>query len=252
MSKKIIKNKETASQNFFQTQSDMLNFMSHELRTPLNAILGYTELITKEVHGPMQPIIYKEYLDAIRMGGEHLLMLVNDILDYSKLNAGKMTLYEQQIDLSYLLSSCIKLFEGLAQKKGIILSLEIPKKMPLFFADERIIKQIILNLLSNAIKYSHSKGFIQLKATIIDEKTIISVEDSGIGMNEFELKLALEPFGQMNIIENQDIKGTGLGLPLVKSLTELHDGVLEVESQKNIGTKFILIFPAYRTINLVI
>jgi signal transduction histidine kinase len=252
MSTKTIKNNTSLDQNFFQTQGDMLNFMSHELRTPLNAILGYAELITKEVHGPIQPSIYKEYIEAIKIGGDHLLALVNDILDYSKLHAGKMTLYEQQIDLSYLLSSCIKLFDALAQKKEIKLSLKIKEKMPLFFADERIINQIIMNLLSNAIKYTYPNGIVQLEAFVIDEKICIHIKDSGIGMNPQEIKLALEPFGQINILENQDIKGTGLGLPLVKALTELHEGTLEIESQKNVGTQFTLIFPTHRTINIII
>lgn len=252
MSTKIIKNNASIDQNFFQSQGDMLNFMSHELRTPLNAILGYAELIAKEVHGPIQPTIYKEYIEAIKIGGDHLLALVNDILDYSKLHAGKMTLYEQQIDLSYLLSSCVKLFNALAKKKDITISLELEEKMPLFFADERIINQIIMNLLSNAIKYTPPKGFVQLSASTIDGKIVINIEDSGIGMKFEEIILALEPFGQINTIENKDIKGTGLGLPLVKALTELHEGILEVDSQENVGTKFTLIFPTHRTIHLKI
>lgn len=252
MSRETIKSNMSVDENFFKSKADILDFMSHELRTPLNAILGYAELIAKEVHGPIQPAIYKEYVETIKVGGDHLLALVNDILDYSKLHAGKMTLSSQQIDLSYLLSLCIKLFDVLAQKKEIVLSLEIEDKMPLFFADERVIKQIIMNLVSNAIKYTLPKGVVRLSAAVLEGNIVIDVQDSGIGMSAASLKLALEPFGQVDIIENQDIKGTGLGLPLVKLLTELHDGVLEVKSQENVGTTFTLIFPTYRTINSVL
>jgi signal transduction histidine kinase len=249
MSIKSNENNVTNTISVFRDQSELLSFMSHELRTPLNAILGYAELLTKQVHGPIQPVIYKDYVEAIKMGGDHMLALVNDILDYAKLQSGKMTLYEQQIDLSYLFENCIKLLTSLAQQKEVSLKSELSKNIPLFFADERFIRQILLNLISNGIKYTKAKGYVLLKADLLDNKIVLSVEDNGVGMNEEEILLALQPFAQINTIENHDMKGTGLGLPLVKSLTELHGGVLSITSQKGKGSRFTLTFPTHRAVH---
>lgn len=242
------KHSERVNDTLFESQSEALAYLSHELRTPLNAILGYSELILAEPYGPLQPSVYKEYVEAIKLGGDHMLALVNDVLDYAKVSTGKMELNEQKIDFSFLFSDCIKLVSGMSLQKEIGLSYQIEENFPLFWGDEGLLRQAILNLLSNALKYTKKGGKVTLSAGLSSESVEVSVEDTGIGMSEEDAVKVLQPFAQVNTIENRSLKGTGLGLPLVKSFAELHGGSLVVKSEKNKGSKFTLVLPGNRAI----
>ena len=231
-----------------QAKSQFLATMSHELRTPLNAIIGFSELLKGELFGPLGDARYKGYINDVHRSGKHLLALVNDVLDFSKIDAGHLELQEDQIDIGETLSTSLRMIEGQAANTGVILENEIAGDLPILRADERRVRQILLNLLSNAVKFTQRGGKVRLIAFTDDNEFIVQVSDTGIGMAPEDIPRALERFGQLDSDLNRKYEGTGLGLPLTKKLAELHGGRLEIESALCVGTKVTVAFPAERLI----
>jgi signal transduction histidine kinase len=231
-----------------QAKSQFLATMSHELRTPLNAIIGFSELLKGELFGPLGDARYKGYVNDVHRSGKHLLALVNDVLDFSKIDAGHLTLQDDQIDIGETLTTSLRMIEGQAANIGVVLENDIALDLPILRADERRIRQILLNLLSNAVKFTPRGGKVRLIAFSDDKEFVVQVADTGIGMATEDIPRALERFGQLDSDLNRKYEGTGLGLPLTKKLAELHGGRLVIESELCVGTKVTVAFPAERMI----
>jgi len=230
-----------------RAKTEFLANMSHELRTPLNAIIGFSEMITSEVYGTIGNQTYKEYIASINESGMHLLSLIDDILDLSKIEVGKMDLTESTMDVTGTIESCLMLVREQAQAARIALrSSNLPNTPPLR-ADERKIKQILLNLIQNAIKFTPEGGTIRVETELMAQGDLqISVIDTGIGMKAEDIPCALERFGQIDSGLSRRFDGAGLGLPLTKALTELHGGKLEIQSTPGAGTAVFITLPHWR------
>jgi PAS domain S-box-containing protein len=232
-----------------RTKSDFLAVISHELRTPLNAIIGFSDVINREVLGPIGSVKYREYAGDILSAGRHLLGLINNILDMSKIEAQKMQLFEEIVELAALAASSVKIVERQAADTQITLAVDIPPDLPALRGDEMRLKQILVNLLSNAVKFTAAKGSVTLSAGLLADGTLeITVADTGIGMSEEELVLALQPFRQVESALARRHEGTGLGLPLVKAFVEMHGGTLTLLSVSGSGTTVRIVLPAARVI----
>lgn len=232
-----------------RAKSEFLAAISHELRTPLNAVIGFSEVMMSEAFGPLGQAVYAEYARDIHESAEHLLELINDILDVSKIEAGKLNLDEEETDVVDLVRAAARLVSARAQETGVALSLEVGADLPEITLDARAFKQVLLNLLSNAVKFTERGGSVVLAAGIgADGAFRLSVRDTGIGMSEAEIQVALTPFGQVDSSLARRFQGTGLGLPLSRGLVELHGGSLEVASRKPGGTCVTVRLPAWRTV----
>jgi PAS domain S-box-containing protein len=232
-----------------RAKTEFLANMSHELRTPLNAIIGFSEIIKDETFGPVGSTKYRDYADDINFSGQHLLTLINDILDLSKIESGTDELCEKNIEVSQIPKAIIKLVAGLAQKGNVELELDVSDDIPLLYADERKVKQILINLLSNAIKFTPGGGKVTLKIwSRAESGYVFQVIDSGIGIAFEDIPKALAPFQQIDSGLNRDHEGTGLGLPLAKSLVEMHGGYLDLQSEVGVGTTVTVRFPAERVV----
>jgi signal transduction histidine kinase len=228
-----------------RSKSQFLATMSHELRTPLNAIIGFSELIRTDLHGDGISHRYRGYLDDIHTSGLHLLSLINDILDLSKIEAGKMEPHIEELDPNELLDICLKLVKGMAHSRRVPLQREEDASgLKPLRADRRMAKQVIVNLLSNAIKFSAAEQPVTIRMSQDTRGTTIRIDDRGIGMRPEDIETAMEPFGQVNADLASHQIGTGLGLPLAKSMMELHGGSLTLESAPAQGTSCIVFFPA--------
>ncbi len=233
-----------------RAKSEFLAMVSHELRTPLNAVIGFSEMLVFEMFGPIGDDRYKGYAEDIRSSGLHLLGLINNILDLSKVEANKFQLNEQNIVLTDLVAEALHLVEAKARDAGIGLRTEIAESLPVLRADERALKQIVLNLLSNAIKFTPRDGHVTVSAYYDRRRGfVVSISDTGIGIAEPDLRTILQPFIQVDSSLSRKYEGTGLGLPLTKSLVELHGGILEIESRMGEGTTASAIFPRDRAID---
>ena len=233
------------------TKSEFLAHMSHELRTPLNAIIGFSEIVTGELFGPIERRRYVEYAQDIHSSGVHLLSIINDILDLAKIEAGRRELTDNVVFLHDAAAAALLLVRGRAENGEISLVNKIvPGSVPLLQADERAIKQMLLNLLSNAVKFTPKGGRITIGAELrADGSLAASVSDTGVGIAPENIPRALAPFGQIeNAAARATAEGTGLGLPLVKSLMELHEGTLELESEVGKGTRATIVFPPNRVL----
>ncbi|MEO3430274.1 ATP-binding protein [Pelagibius sp. CAU 1746] len=220
-----------------RSKSSFLAHMSHELRTPLNAIIGFSEVMVRETLGPLDNAQYRDYAQHIHSSGAHLLSLINDLLDLSKIEAGKLELWEEEVDLRSLFERCRVFVGEAAQHKGIALSVDLPTDLPPAVCDARKIKQVVVNLLSNAIKFTEAGGRVIMEAERDgDAGVVIRVSDDGIGIAAHELKNVMAPFGQAREALIRDNEGTGLGLPLAKALVELHGGSLALSSRVGQGT----------------
>ena len=223
--------------------------MSHELRTPLNSIIGFSETLKTQMFGPLGNQRYQEYAEDINFSGLHLLDVITDILDISKIEAGEVIVAEEEVDLLFLVEASIKMLREQAEEQGITLSRVFPNDCPKLHADPRHIKQIILNLVSNAVKFTPPKGKISLEVAVDDEQAVLLViKDNGIGIDEKNIAKVLEPFGQVGDVYSRAHEGTGLGLPLAKSLVEIHGGSLVLASKLGEGTTVTVRFPPERTI----
>jgi PAS domain S-box-containing protein len=216
-------------------KSQFLANMSHELRTPLNAILGFSEILRDAVLGPLDAR-YVEYASDIHSSGVHLLGLVNDLLDLSKIDAGKLELRDELVDLGEVIHDSCRLMSEKARAGGLSIILPDVTTLPAVMADRVRLKQILLNLLSNAVKFTSAGGSITISTTCSPTGLTIAIADTGIGMRPEDIPIALEPFRQIESSYARNHQGTGLGLPLAKSLTELHGGTFEIESQASKGT----------------
>ena len=230
-------------------KSEFLAHMSHELRTPLNSIIGFAETMIRGVFGDMGNPKYREYANDIHDSGTHLLNLINEVLDVSKVEAGAMKIHETNVDLARIMKECTAMMKDEAKKFGIDLRLILDPDLPVFRGADLRLRQIFLNLLSNAIKFTPAGGRITLNAGL-DERggLLISVEDTGIGIEPEDLRRILLPFEQVEGHMERSTKGTGLGLALSKSLTELHGGELSLESKPGAGTTVTLRFPPERAL----
>jgi len=232
-----------------RAKSSFLAIMSHELRTPLNAIIGFSEIMDMKMFGPVGGEQYRDYVKDIHESGKHLLSMINDILDLSKIEAGKMDIREESVSLIQLSKDACSLIRDKARNKDIEIIYDFPDDLPEVLVDHRMIKQVLLNLLSNALKFMEKNGKVTLKAKQSENGGIVfSVIDTGIGMTAGEIELALTPFTQIEGSFVRKYDGTGLGLPLAKSLIELHGGVMKIESTPGSGTKASLYFPPERTL----
>ena len=230
-----------------RAKSSFLANMSHELRTPLNAIIGFSEVLQDQLFGPEASERYREYGAYINASGQHLLRLVNDVLDLSKLAAGQLELAESLVDVKSLLHECIDLVLAQARQKSVTIATNLPADLPLVLAGELRLKQALLNLLSNAVKFSRADGTIMLAAQLLDTGELaITIADRGIGMEPRDIPVALEPFRQIDHALSRSYEGTGLGLPLAKLLVEKHGGTLTLESALGIGTTATVTLPRAR------
>jgi PAS domain S-box-containing protein len=231
-----------------RTKSEFLANMSHELRTPLNTIIGFSEIVAGELFGPIGATRYVEYARDIHTSGIHLLSIISDILDLSKIEAGRRELTESTIDLHEAAESSLRLVRGRAENGSVRLLNGIARgAVPRVLADERAVKQILLNLLSNAVKFTREGGRVAVGAELrADGSLAVTIDDTGIGIAPENIPRALAPFSQVDSSLTRRYEGTGLGLPLVKSLIELHGGTLQLESEERKGTLATVVFPAER------
>jgi signal transduction histidine kinase len=229
------------------SKSQFLATMSHELRTPLNSILGFSEIIAGEAIGPVGNRKYRDYAADIHGSGEHLLAIINDILDMSKIEAGQLTLYEDAIDIPTMLDSCCRFVQQRADEAHITMASNVPVGLPGLVADELRLKQIMLNLLSNAVKFTPKNGCVTVGAMLNANGGIeLWVADSGLGMTAEEIVIALQPFRQVDNSLHRSRDGTGLGLPLTKNLIELHGGTMTIQSTPGEGTTVHVFLPEKR------
>jgi len=231
-----------------RAKSEFVANMSHELRTPLNAVIGFSDVMATELFGKLGDQRYVEYAKDIHDSGQHLLAVINDILDLSKIEAGQMELAEDVVDIVELMQGVARVMDARVEQTGISFRVDIPDDFPSAVIDGRKIKQVLLNLLSNAVKFTQREGTVTLSASLRpNNEIVLSVSDNGIGMTETEIVLALEPFRQVDGSLSRRHDGTGLGLPLSRSLVELHGGELKVGSQRGEGTTVEVVLPSWRT-----
>ena len=228
-------------------KSRFLATMSHELRTPLNAILGFSEVMAGEVLGPLQNPTYREYAGDIHASGKHLLHLINEILDLSRIEAGRYQLNEEPVTLESVVEECCHLMELKARNKDIRIVQQFEPHLPRLFADERSLRQITLNLLSNAVKFAPSGSEVRVRiGWTAGGGQYVSVKDNGPGIPPDEIPVVLSAFGQGSIAIKSAEEGTGLGLPIVQGLLALHGGEFQLHSRLREGTEAIAIFPPQR------
>ena len=223
--------------------------MSHELKTPLNAIIGFSEVIKNQTMGPAGAKNCAEYAEGILSSGHHLFELIGNVLDISKLEAGKMTLDEGVVEIAALVKTSVARLSQRGKDKRITLETDLLQEAPVIRGDELKLKQVLLNLLSNAIKFTPEKGCVTIRSELARNGDLaIVVSDTGIGMSPDEIAIALEPFGQVDNGLAKLYEGTGIGLPLAKRLVELHGGKLVIESVRDAGTTICVLLPADRLV----
>jgi signal transduction histidine kinase len=232
-----------------RAKSGFLATVSHELRTPLNAIIGFSELMERQVLGPIGNEKYRSYVADIHQCGMHLLNIINDILDLSKAEAGKLELSEDVFDLRDTIRSVRQLIGTRIADGGLSASVELPADLPLLRADERKTKQVLLNLVNNAVKFTPSGGHIEIAGRFDPGKGVrVTVSDTGVGIAPADLARVLEPFEQVGSLSSRTRQGTGLGLPLVKAIMERHGGTIEITSEVGVGTRVSVNFPPRRAV----
>jgi len=228
-------------------KSDFLAKISHEIRTPLNAILGFAEVIIDERFGPVGNERYKEYLRDIHASGTHVMSLVNDLLDLSKIEAGKLDLTFGSVDANKIVNECVSIMQPQSIRERVIMRLALAPHLPNIVADERSLRQIVLNILSNAVKFNQPGGQVIVSTALTDSgQAVVRVRDTGIGMSEQDVEIALEPFRQIQT--SRQTTGTGLGLPLTKALVEANRASFSIKSKKGEGTLVEVTFPATRVL----
>ena len=235
-----------------QAKSSFLAAMSHELRTPLNAVIGYSELMTMETFGPLSAARYREYAQDIHASGTHLLSLINDILDLSRIDAGEGKLDEDVLNLHDIVGESLRMVEAQANAAGLALSSAFEAGVPRLRGDARRLKQIVINLLANALKFTPSGGRITVRVSRRDGGIALAVEDTGIGIAQEDIPRALERFGQVDSSLARKYDGAGLGLPLARQLAELHGGTLVLQSQVGVGTTVTVTLPPERIVEAVL
>lgn len=231
-------------------KSRFLATMSHELRTPLNAILGFSEVMKSELFGAHAVPLYKEYSNDVHSSGQHLLMLINEILDLSRVEAGRYDLREEPVSLTYVVEECRHLMTLRANKRQITLNETIERNLPRLWADERAIRQVVFNLLSNAIKFTPQGGTVTIKVGVTQQKgQFVSIRDTGPGIPEAEIPIVMSSFGRGTLAQKNAEEGSGLGLPIVKGLVEMHGGAFTLKSKVREGTEVTVALPPERVID---
>jgi signal transduction histidine kinase len=231
-----------------RSKGEFLANMSHELRTPLNAIIGFSDILKNERFGAVGNLKYLEYARDIHTSGVHLLDLISDVLDMSKIEAGKLELFEEEVAIPELVNSCLSMVRERARERRVRIAADLSTQVGLLWVDRRAMKQILLNILSNAVKFSHDSGAVTITARpSTDGGTFITVRDAGIGMTEEQIERSRQPFGQAHAATTRSYGGTGLGLTITQRLVELHGGVLQIESRPGEGTAVSVILPPSRS-----
>lgn len=247
-----LENSRMLAESASKSKSEFLANISHELRTPLNAIIGFSDIIKGQMYGPVGNARYMDYARDINDSGMHLLRIINDILDISKAEAGMLSFDEREIQITRMAQTCMRLVSEQAKRNGITLISDIPENLPLIWGDYIRFKQVILNLLSNAVKFTREGGSVTLRVGIEDDEISgreyirVSIDDTGIGMEEDEIEVAMQFFGQVDGGLNRKYEGTGLGLPLAKKLTEMQGGVFSITSRRGTGTSVSFTIPHER------
>ena len=219
-----------------RAKSEFLANMSHELRTPLNSIIGFSSMMESEIVGPLGHPKYLDYAKVIGKSSQHLLAVISDILDVAKIEAGKLEMHPQPMDVRDAVESSLLLIAERAEESGLILSQHIAPDTPRLLGDPVRVKQILLNLLTNAVKFTPAGGRVALRVRPESERILIEVADTGIGMSAEGIVVALQPFGQVDSQLSRRSGGTGLGLPLVRSFVDLLNGTLDIRSREGEGT----------------
>ena len=238
----------TAAEAASKAKSEFLATMSHELRTPLNAIIGFSEFLMDETIRPNEPAKVTGYLKAIHESGHHLLAVINDILDHSKAEAGRLEVSEEEVNVEESIAAALRVVAPRARSGGLEIATTIAPELPLLRGDSRLLRQILLNLLSNSIKFTPSGGKVDVAATEEDGGLAIRVRDTGIGMKAEDIPKAFEPFRQIDNRFIRKYQGTGLGLSLVKAMVEAHSGTIGVHSAPGAGTTVTIRFPGARVV----
>jgi two-component system cell cycle sensor histidine kinase PleC len=234
-----------------KAKSEFLANMSHELRTPLNAIIGFSEMMQTEIFGPLANARYCGYIADIHASGEHLLNIINTVLDLARVEAGKIVLSEGAVEIDGLIRACASLMRERLVRGGLRLILHIESDLPLLRADPMRLKQILLNLLSNAIKFTEPGGRVTIRAKSGEGGLKLEIADTGIGMDPLDIPLAFEPFSLVHSAHSRAHEGTGLGLPLSRALVEQHGGKLTLASVPGRGTTATVTLPAARFIRVM-
>jgi two-component system, cell cycle sensor histidine kinase PleC len=226
-------------------KSEFIANMSHELRTPLNSIIGFSKLIAEQKVRPLAPAECQEYASLIQDAAGHLLAVINDILDISKIQSGKFQLNTREMSVDEVLRPCVAGLRLMAETAGVMLSSKIADNLPDVSADGVKLRQVFTNLVTNAIKFTPAGGSVEAHAYCDDVagRVIVDIRDTGVGMTDEEVRVAITPFGQVDGGHNRWREGTGLGLPIAEALTKLHGGQLTIESTKNVGTKVTISLP---------
>jgi signal transduction histidine kinase len=230
-----------------RAKSDFLANMSHELRTPLNAIIGFSEVMTAQILGPM-PDRYREYAGDITTSARHLLALIGDVLDLSKVEAGRMEISDDDVDLAEAVMSCVTMVAPSAAKGKLLVTSEVLSTVPHIRGDRRRVVQVLLNLLTNAVKFTPENGRIVVRAHAQPDGLSVEIADTGIGIAADDIPRVMQDWGQARSDLTHDGEGTGLGLPLSRRLMELHDGTLQLTSTPGVGTTVSLWFPSARLV----
>lgn len=233
------------SQDAAARRLDFLAKVSHEVRTPLNSIIGFAELMLHERFGEIGNARYKGYTEDIHQSGLYALSLLNDLLDISKIEAGKFELDFTAVDVAEVVDACVASLQPLAKRTRIVLRTSLAGDLPVVVADPRRLRQILLNLLTNAIKFTKEGGQVIVSGTMVDGELRLRVRDSGVGMSKKEIAYAMQPFNQLDTAPRRQ-SGTGLGLPLTKALADAIRGRLELASEPGVGTSADIVFPADR------
>lgn len=232
-----------------RAKSQFLANMSHEFRTPLNAIIGFSEIIKDESFGPVHNPKYLDYAGDIHNSGQHLLGLINGVLDLSKVESGEDEMHEEAIEVGAVVQSVIGLVQRIADKGAVALRVDLPVDLPEFYADRRKVVQILVNLLANAVKFTKAGGNVTFKAWCSNGSGLVfQVIDTGIGIAPEDIPKAFSKFAQVDNDLDRRYEGTGLGLPLAKGLAEQHGGSLDLQSQLGVGTTVTVRFPSYRIV----
>lgn len=235
-----------------RVKSEFISNMSHELRTPLNTIIGFSRIITDADRRRLKGTEVAEYSQMIQDAANHLLAIINDILDISKLQAGRYTLVAEDVNIEEVLVAAISSHSKLASDTGVALQKNVEADLPLIRGDAAKLSQVFSNLINNAIKFTKSGGVVTIGAVgMADGSVAVTIRDSGVGMTEEELRVAMTPFGQADATRTRWREGAGLGLPIANSLVELHGGRLELRSAKMVGTEVKVLFPSRQFVTVV-
>jgi len=231
-----------------KVKSEFIANMSHELRTPLNAIIGFSKLLSEQNERQLSDTEVTDYANLIHDAAGHLLAVINNILDISKIQSGKCVVDMREVNLGEVLSASASSFRLMAQEGGVLLEERIDRDLPNISGDPVRLRQVFTNLISNALKFTNPGGSVRLAADIRSTDILVSVTDTGVGMTEGEVALALMPFGQVESSHNRWREGTGLGLPIARALVQLHGGQLKIDSTKGHGTRVEVSIPLPRAI----